>query len=94
MWTAFRRLSARLRAHLGGSDMDREFAEELESHLEMLAADNVRRGMAPDEAARRARLTLGSAGSRVTTRGRARERPGLFAFWSGAFRRCAPGSVE
>jgi predicted permease len=63
MWTALRLLVARVRAHIGGAREDREFARELESHLEMLTDENVRRGMAPDEAARRARLTLGSAGS-------------------------------
>jgi predicted permease len=63
MWTALRLLTARLRAQLGGAAQDREFARELESHLEMLTEDNVRRGMAPAEAARKARLTLGSASS-------------------------------
>ena len=63
MWTAFRLFTARLRAQFGGAAHDREFARELESHLEMLTEDNVRRGMAPDEAARKARLTLGAASS-------------------------------
>jgi hypothetical protein len=38
---------------------DEEFARELESHLEMLAQENVRRGMAPEEARRAARVRLG-----------------------------------
>ncbi len=63
MWTALRLLTARLRALVGGAAEDREFAQELESHLEMLTEDNLRRGMAPDEAARRARLTLGATSS-------------------------------
>ena len=63
MWTALRLFTARLRALVGGAAADREFAQELESHLEMLTEDNVRRGMAPDEAARRARLTLGATSS-------------------------------
>jgi putative ABC transport system permease protein len=63
MWTALRRFAARLRAHAGGAEQDREFAEELASHLAMLTDDNLRRGMAPDEAARQARLTLGSPSS-------------------------------
>ena len=63
MWTSFRLFTARLRAHFGSADQEREFARELESHLEMLTDENVRRGMAPGEAARQARLTLGAASS-------------------------------
>lgn len=47
MWTSLRLFAARLRAHFGSADQDREFARELESHLEMLTDDNVRRGMPP-----------------------------------------------
>ena len=43
--------------------MDRDFAQELESHLEMLAEDNVRRGMAPAEARRQAAVRLGATSS-------------------------------
>jgi putative ABC transport system permease protein len=63
MWAALRRFAARLRAHVGGAAQDREFAQELESHLAMLTDDNLRRGMAPHEAARQARLTIGAASS-------------------------------
>jgi putative ABC transport system permease protein len=63
MWTALRRFAARLRAHVGGAEQDREFAEELASHLAMLTHDNISRGLAPGEAARQARLTLGAASS-------------------------------
>src|SRR2546427_11809761 len=38
---------------------DRELAEELESHLEMHMEDNLRRGMAPEEARREALIKLG-----------------------------------
>ena len=38
---------------------DEEFARELESHLEMLAQENVRRGMPREEARRAARVRLG-----------------------------------
>lgn len=38
---------------------DEEFARELEAHLEMLAQENVRRGMPPEEARRAARVRLG-----------------------------------
>jgi predicted permease len=39
---------------------EREFADELQSHLEMHVADNLRAGMTPDEARRQALLRLGS----------------------------------
>ena len=38
---------------------DEDFSQELESHLEMLTQENVRRGMAPQEARRAARVRLG-----------------------------------
>ena len=36
-----------------------DFEEELRAHLEMLAEENVRRGMTPDEARRAARVRFG-----------------------------------
>ncbi len=54
-----RALGGRLRAWLSPGRVDREFASELESHLEMLAEENVRRGMVPEEAKRAARIRLG-----------------------------------
>src|SRR5271169_2783465 len=39
--------------------MDQEFARELGAHLDMLAEENVRRGMSPEEARRAARIRLG-----------------------------------
>jgi putative ABC transport system permease protein len=41
--------------------LDREFEQELENHLAMLAEENVRRGMAPEQALREARLRLGGS---------------------------------
>src|SRR5262245_66375248 len=38
---------------------EREFAEELESHLAMHIEDNLRAGMSPEEARRQARIKLG-----------------------------------
>jgi putative ABC transport system permease protein len=63
MLTALRLFAARLRALAGGAAQDREFAQELQAHLEMLTEENVRLGMRPDEAARQARLTVGSPAS-------------------------------
>ena len=71
----------RLRAwllRLGGAfnkeRRDRELAEELESHLQMHIEDNLRRGMTPDEARRRALVKLGGL---EQTKERYRERWGL-----------------
>src|SRR5262252_7190165 len=52
-------MASRVRGWLSGRREDEEFARELESHLEMLAAEDVRRGMAPEEARRAARVRLG-----------------------------------
>ena len=47
MLTALRLFTARLRALVGGAAHDREFAQELQSHLEMLTEDNIRLRHAP-----------------------------------------------
>jgi len=52
-------LLSRLRAMFQGSRREREFAEEVEAHLAMLAEDHVRRGMAPAEARRAAQRSFG-----------------------------------
>jgi hypothetical protein len=53
---------------------EREFAEELESHLAMHVEDNLRAGMSPEEARRRALIKLGGV---TLTRERRREQGGL-----------------
>ncbi|HVL67997.1 MAG TPA: ABC transporter permease [Vicinamibacterales bacterium] len=52
-------LRARLRAILGMKGADADLDDELSFHLEMQTRENIQRGMAPEEAARRARLALG-----------------------------------
>src|SRR5215813_7999475 len=57
-----RRLRAmflRLIASFSKSGPDREFADELASHLELHTDDNIRRGMSPSEARRAALISLG-----------------------------------
>src|SRR5262245_21250478 len=61
--TPLKRLLARLRAALSGGDLDRDFALELQSHLEMLTEDNIRKGMPPAEARRQAAIRLGATSS-------------------------------
>lgn len=57
---AIRRLLARVSATLRGHDRaDDELRAEMEAHLEMEIAENVRRGMRPDEARRRAMIASG-----------------------------------
>jgi predicted permease len=50
----FRNLFAR-------SEVDRDLAEEIQSYIDLLTAENIKMGMTPDEAARQARLEAGSA---------------------------------
>ena len=57
---ALSRLTARLQAFFRPDALDDEFTQELESHLELLADDNVRRGMTPEDALRAARIRLGA----------------------------------
>jgi predicted permease len=49
----------RTRAWFSGDHGDREFESELETHLELLTEENVRRGMTREEARRAARVRLG-----------------------------------
>src|SRR5262249_2580162 len=54
-----RKLIHRLRAGLRRRNIEREMDRELQFHLEMEAAENVRRGMSEEEARRAARLSFG-----------------------------------
>src|SRR5262245_46381098 len=69
-----RGLMARLFGMLNRGRREREFAEELESHLAMHIEDNLRAGMSPEEARRRALLKLGGV---TLTKERHREQRGL-----------------
>ena len=63
MVTALRELAGRLRAFFRARDLDRDLEQELDSHVRMLTEENVRRGMAPDEARRAARIRVGGIAS-------------------------------
>src|SRR5580658_4350929 len=52
-------LASRTRAWVSPRQVDQEFEHELNTHLAMLTEENVRRGMAPEEAMRAARVRLG-----------------------------------
>jgi putative ABC transport system permease protein len=77
MLGALRERCARIRAFFRTSDLDRDFDEELQSHVAMLTEDNIRRGMAPEEARRAALIRVGGA---TSLRERHREARGLPAF--------------
>jgi predicted permease len=68
---------ARLFGMLNRKQREREFAEELESHLAMHIEDNLRAGMAPEEARRAALIKLGGA---TLTKELYREQRGLPMF--------------
>jgi putative ABC transport system permease protein len=63
MPTRLRRVIARLRAFFVARQEDREFDEELTSHLAMMTEDNIGRGMSPELARRAAAIRLGSTAS-------------------------------
>jgi putative ABC transport system permease protein len=77
MLGALREQCARIRALFRTSELDRDFEEELQSHVAMLTEDNLRRGLTPEEARRAALIRVGGAAS---LHERHREARGLPAF--------------
>jgi len=73
------RAVASIRALVGSRRADDELREEMAAHLEMQVEDNVRRGMAPDEARR---VALIAAGGLTGAAESAREQRGLPVFES------------
>jgi len=65
---------SRLAGLFGGEQRDREFAQELESHLQMHVEENLRAGMTRQEARRQALIKLGGV---AQTQEIYRERRGL-----------------
>src|SRR6185436_8503704 len=63
MIRALRRTWNRLLGSLSGQRRESDLAEELDSHIRLLAEEDIRRGLPPDEAYRRARLQFGSVES-------------------------------
>jgi predicted permease len=59
MWTWLNHTTARICAFFRASEDDRDFGEELESHLAMLEAEKTRQGMTREQAHRAARVELG-----------------------------------
>src|SRR5262245_58473367 len=61
MLTWFRVLASRLRGPLRRSRFQNDLREELRTHAEMLADENLRSGMSAEEARRQAAIRLGNA---------------------------------
>src|SRR5262245_64828477 len=59
MGARFFALLSRVRALFESRRLDTEFSREIDSHLDMLAEDYVRRGMTPEQARREAVLRFG-----------------------------------
>ena len=77
MLGALREQCARIRALFRTSDLDRDFEEELQSHVAMLTEDNLRRGLTPEEARRAALIRVGGAASLHERHREARGLPAL-----------------
>ena len=56
---ALNRCFARIRNFVTGRRGDERLREEIEQHLAMQTEENIRAGMSPEEARRKARLKLG-----------------------------------
>src|SRR6202521_1272508 len=59
MFAWIRTLASRTVVWVSPRHVDQEFEHELDAHLDMLTDENVRKGMAPEEAKRAARIRLG-----------------------------------
>jgi hypothetical protein len=60
MWTFLRAFSARVIAFVRPKHLDRDFDQEMASHLALLEDEHTRRGLTPAQAHRAARLELGA----------------------------------
>ena len=59
MFAWIQTLASRTRSWLSPRQAEQDFEHEIETHLNMLTDENVRRGMSPEEARRAARIRLG-----------------------------------
>lgn len=84
MFSELRRFASRilqLASFRRRGEQETQFAQELNAHLEMLTEENVRRGMSPDEARRRAHIRLGGATPLRETHRELRGLPFLETLW-------------
>src|SRR3984957_9190513 len=82
------RLRSRVAPDAGPAEPEQDFGQEVErelaSHLERLTEENVRRGRAPDEARRAARIRLGGTTQLAETNRELRGSPWLETFFQDA----------
>jgi predicted permease len=81
MFDTVREIGARIRAFATRGTLDREFEQELDTHLSLLIEENIRRGMTPEQAMRSARIRLGGAASLAEQHRAVRALPSLDAIW-------------
>jgi len=72
--TSLSRFLSRVRAYFSKTDLDADLNQELEAHVAMLAEENVKNGMSPEDARRAALIRVGANES---TREQHREERGL-----------------
>jgi len=77
-------LASRTRTWLSPRRVDQEFAHELQTHLDMLTDENIRRGMPPEEARRAARIKLGGVTQLKETNRELRGLPFIETFFQDA----------
>ncbi|HYA98031.1 MAG TPA: ABC transporter permease, partial [Methylomirabilota bacterium] len=81
MFAWIRTLVSRTRTWFSPGRADQDFEQEMESHIEMLAEENMRRGMEPEEAKRAARVRLGGITQLKETNRDLRGLPFLETLW-------------
>lgn len=81
MLDRLRETSARFRAWLRPSQLDRELDDELQAHVAMAIDDEIARGTPPDEARRRALARIGGVESARERHRDARGWPGIESLW-------------
>jgi putative ABC transport system permease protein len=77
MVTILRQFAARISAFLRRGRLDRDFEQELHTHLALLTEEYRRRGMPPEDARREARIRLGAPASLADQHRAARSLPQL-----------------
>src|SRR6202046_4586245 len=77
-------LASRTRTWLSPRRVDQDFENELGAHLDMLADENIRRGMPPAEARRAARIKLGGVTQLKETNHEPRGLPFIETFFQAA----------
>jgi predicted permease len=77
MLDSLRRTAARMGAFLRREPLDRELEEEVASHIAMATEDNIRSGMTPDEARRKAMVKFGGVAQAKERQRESRGLPGL-----------------